>query len=281
MASFFNKNQIDKIVNFAIDAGKIAVESFEKKDFSVTKKPDGSKVTSADIAVSEFLGKMLRKEFPNIPIICEEGDLRDISSDSFFLIDPIDGTSSFVSGSVEFAINIAVVKGDKAVFGLIYAPLFKDGKMVFTDEKSQVTLVSGDPSQQKPTALVKSDVCIQEKLNIITSARSKEEDVLTYVKKFYPEMVDDYAVTKISSAAKFIQLLEFPSSIYVHFRPSMEWDTAAGQALVEVMGGKVKKISFNQGKFVVGSGLEYKKKAYANCPFVASINSISGGVNNG
>lgn len=281
MQSFFNKTQINKIVNFAIDAGKIAVESFEKKNFSVTRKPDGSKVTSADIAVSEFLREKLSQEFPQIAIICEEGDLRHISSDSFFVIDPIDGTSSFVSGSVEFAINIAVVQGDKAVFGLIYAPLFDDGKMAFTDESSQVTLLSGDFFQGNRQILQKDDSLGKEELNIITSARSSEEDILSYVEQFYPKRMNDFSVTKISSAAKFIHLLENPSSIYVHFRPSMEWDSAAGQALIEVMGGKVKNISFNQGKFLVGSDLQYKKKDFANHPFVASINSISGGVNNG
>ena len=281
MQSFFNKNQIDKIVNFAIDAGKIAVDSFEKKDFSVTKKPDGSKVTSADIAVSEFLREELTKEFPKIPIICEEGDLRHISSDIFFVIDPIDGTSSFASGSVEFAVNIAVVQGDKAVFGLIYAPLFQGGKMAVTDALSNVSLFSGGFCQESQKIVLKEDALVKEELNIITSARSSEQDVLSYVEQFYPEMINNYFVTKISSAAKFIQLLESPFSIYVHFRPSMEWDTAAGQALIEVMGGKVKNISFNQDKFLVGSNLLYKKKDYANYPFVASINSLSGGVNNG
>ena len=151
MQSFFTQNQIEQIISFASEAGEIALDFFKSKDFSINKKQDGSEVTSADIAVSKLLRQKLAKEFPQIPIICEEGDLREVEGDVFFLIDPIDGTSAFIAGKTEFAINIALIKDKKAIFGLIYAPLFQGGRMVFSNHEDQVILwsnLSSDKSEK-------------------------------------------------------------------------------------------------------------------------------------
>jgi 3'(2'), 5'-bisphosphate nucleotidase len=109
VSSFFNQNQIEKIVSYAFAAGAIAEEFQKSGDFQTAKKFDNSSVTTADIAVSEFINQKLKKDFPEIPIICEEGKLRQ-GGDIFWLIDPIDGTNSFIDGSTEFAVNIALIK---------------------------------------------------------------------------------------------------------------------------------------------------------------------------
>jgi len=264
--SFFNQQEIEKIVLFARQAGEIAAKFFIEKNFTTEKKSDGSKVTNADIAVSKFLNEKLTKEFPQIPIICEEGALREVAGGVFFLIDPIDGTSSFVSGSPEFAVNIAVIQDKKAVFGLIYAPLFEGGKLIFSDEKNQI--ISRDLSKEEK--VVKAVSPNKSKLRIITSSRTKDADIKRYILQIYPNFSDNFVVEKLSSAIKFFRILENDADLYLHFRNSMEWDTAAGQALVELLGGKVKNLFFNQEEFVIGDNLIYKKSGFENQPFVAS-----------
>ncbi|MBP7709783.1 MAG: hypothetical protein KA100_01780 [Rickettsiales bacterium] len=267
MSSFFSKNQIEKIVSIALEAGEIAALAFKEKNFTIKKKSDHSQVTSADIAVSKFLHDKLSQEFSQIPIICEEGDLREISDEVFFLIDPIDGTSSFVSDSVEFSVNIALVKDKKAIFGLIYAPLFEGGRMIFSNHKNQI--IDRDfNGEQKILNATELDL---SELRIITSARTKDVDIANYIEQIHPDFSQNFVVEKLSSAIKFFRLLEGKSNLYLHFRPSMEWDTAAGQALVELMDGKVKKLFFNQNEIEIGENLDYKKPNFANKAFVAII----------
>ncbi len=264
-----NKSQIEKIISSAIAAGEIATKFFKTRNFEVWKKPDGSRVSSADIAISEFLREKLSQEFPQIPLICEEGNLRDISSELFFLIDPIDGTSSFIAGNIEFCISIALVKNKKPVFGLIFAPLFEGGKMIFCDEKNQIVMrkLSGEEK------ILSAKTAEQNSLRIITSSRSKDETIKSFLAQIFPNSEKNITVEKLSSAIKFFRLLEGDSDLYLHFRPSMEWDIAAGQALVELMGGKVKNLNFNREKSAIGEELIYKKFAFENQPFVAAIAS--------
>jgi len=286
--SFFKAWEIERILAFAIEAGEIAARAFLSKDFFIERKTDNSQVTTADIAVSKFLCEKLGAEFPQIPIICEEGDLREIDDDIFFLIDPIDGTSSFISGSVEFAVNIALVQNKKAVFGLIYAPLFENGKMIFCDEEDRIIL--WDKSEKKQILKQVQDdgvflksafpnrhlefISGSKTLRIVTSARTKDSDIEFYISQTHPNFTENFKVEKLSSAVKFFRLLEKNVDLYLHFRPSMEWDTAAGQALVELMGGKVKNLFSNQNEIVIKGNLEYKKPDFSNKAFVAFIDNF-------
>lgn len=267
MAAFFNKIQCEKIVALALAAGEIAAQAFKEKKFSIERKSDNSQVTSADIQVSEFLRKKLNAEFPQIPVICEEGNLRQVAGEVFFLIDPIDGTSSFIQGSEEFSVNIALIKNKKAIFGLIYAPLFEGGKMIFSNHENQVVCRQSDAVEK----IIEAGELDLSALRIITSARTKDQDIENYIAQIHPDFLQNFQVEKLSSAIKFFRLLEGKSTLYLHFRPSMEWDTAAGQALVELMNGKVKKLFFNQGEIVIGENLDYKKADFTNQAFVAII----------
>lgn len=258
-SSFFTKEQIDKIVSLAVEAGEIAIKEFQRKTFSIKRKVDGSCITSSDLMISEFFRKNFNREFPNIPVICEEGTLREFYEEVFFLIDPIDGTSSFAKGSSEFCINIALIENKKAVFGLIYAPLFEDGKMAFTNENGFVTLqkVKSGTSLE----ISKRKIGNNKKIKIITSSRSSLNEVKNYISIHFKEFVDNFETENLSSAIKFFRIIEGDSDLYLHFRPSMEWDTAAGQAIAETIEIFPKHIS--DGKI-----LSYKKPGFDNPPFL-------------
>ncbi len=257
--SFFTKEQIDKIVSLAIEAGEIAIKEFQEKTFSIKRKEDGSCVTSTDAMISEFFRKNFYQEFPEIPVICEEGTLREVAGDEFFLIDPIDGTSSFAKGSSEFCINIALIKNKKAVFGLIYAPLFEDGKMAFTNQNGRITLQKVKSGTSLEISKIKNRK--SEKIRIITSSRSSFDDVKSHINNHFKEFLENFEIEKLSSAIKFFRVVEGDCDLYLHFRPSMEWDTAAGQALTESIGISPKHLS--DGKI-----LTYKKSGFDNPPFL-------------
>ncbi len=265
MSSFFSQLQITEIISWIDEAANIASKAFVAKDFEIKTKSDKTKVTSADIAVSKFLREKLSEKFSQIPVICEEGDLRDISNEVFFLIDPIDGTSGFIASDVEFSVNLALVKNNKPIFGIISAPLFSGGKMIFSNHLDQIILRNLSSGEEKILNKPQFD---NTQLRIVTSPRSKDKDVLDFVRKIRPDFVHNFSVERISSSIKFLHLMEGNSNLYLHFRRTMEWDTAAGQALVELMGGKVKNLSFNQGEIAIGDDLIYGKSNFENSSFI-------------
>ena len=178
MSNYLSQKQINEIFKLAIKAGEIAKEAFFKKNFEIFNKLDNSKVSSTDIAISKLIQKAISQIVPNIPIVCEEGEVRDFEDDMFFLIDPIDGTSSFVNNSVEFCINIALIKNQKSIFGLIYAPLFEGGKMIFNNHQNQIVL---HKCNENKNFIINKTIFNNSSLKIITSSRTKDEDVKIYI----------------------------------------------------------------------------------------------------
>ncbi len=261
-----NKEQIQNIVLSTIGAGKIAKKYFCTDDFVIQKKSDNSKVTSADIEVSKFLEEKLSKILA-VPVVCEENKMRDFSEEIFWLVDPIDGTNSFIAGNVEFAINIALVKNQQPIFGMIYAPLFENGKMIFNNEKNKIILLD---DEKKEKIITKKDQD-NSTLRIITSPRTKDSDIIYFVENQYPNLKQNYRVERLSSAIKFFRLIEGEADVYLHLRPSMEWDIASGHALLKIMGGKVKKLLFNPKNIEVEEELIYKKSDFFNQAFIADL----------
>ena len=132
-----SEKEILKIVEIIEESGEVAKKAFLNKNFIVNYKQDESPVSNIDIELGIFITNALKQNFPQIKVICEEDDNSNNqinqSDHLFWLLDPIDGTSSFIGNSDEFAINLALVKNGKAIFGIIYAPLFMGGKMLFTN----------------------------------------------------------------------------------------------------------------------------------------------------
>lgn len=252
--SQLNRTEILFLKDVVKKSALISVEAFQKKNFSIFQKTDGSKVTSTDVEISKFINSELSKKFPNIPIICEEGELRNLSEEKFFLIDPIDGTSSFIKGSDQFCINLALINNQKPVFGIINAPLFEGGKLAYNNEFGET--------------LLNEEVVINKKgdsktLKIVTSSRLKDEAIKDFLSKNFSDFADDFVVEKLSSAVKFFRILENIADLYFHSRPSMEWDTAAGQALVELFGAKMSELENKKT-------LTYKKSGFENKGFLVS-----------
>ena len=265
MSNYLSQQQINQIFQLAIESGEIAKQFFLKNNFEIFNKNDGSKVSSADIEISKLIQKKISQIAPNIPIICEEGEVRDFDNEIFFLIDPIDGTSSFINNNVEFCVNIALIKNRKPIFGLIYAPLFEGGKMIYNNHQNQLVIYN---NHENKNLILNKNIFNKNYLSIVTSSRTKDEDVKNYVQKFYPQFINNYNVEKLSSAIKFFRIIEGEANLYLHFRKSMEWDTASGHILIDLFGANLKTLKYNDFEFFMGEELQYKKNNFINGAFV-------------
>lgn len=259
--TFFNKTQIERIVEIAFAAGKIALDK-QNKNLNVTKKLDNSDVSDADIEVSNFIFENLTKYFPKIKIICEEKKLRKFDEETFFLIDPIDGTSSYIKGSDEYSINIALIQNSKPIFGLIYAPKFDGGKLVYTNEENKVVLIHNNKSE-----ILLAKKSPENKIKIITSKRKDFGNLEKFIAQFFQGK--EVQVIKMSSAAKFIPVLEHKADMLLTFRDTMEWDIAAGHALLNANNGTLKEITVKNDMFEISKDMIYKKKDFVNNFFIA------------
>lgn len=223
-------------------------------------KSDGSPVTEADTASSRIIEDIL--ESTGIPIICEENPNFDYhirkSWKEVWVIDPLDGTKEYIRRNGEFAVNIALVRDGEAVFGLIASPVNRRllfgglGKGAFvanfdtaTDEKHWVKL---EPQPiNSPIVLASSR----------TPYRGQEVELINHIQQF-----DEIDYLKKGSALKFFDLAEGTADVYPRFAPTMEWDIAAGQAILNELGGVVVDA-------YSGEPLTYNKESLYNPHFVA------------
>ena len=242
----------------AVEAGQKIMEIKEGK-MGVTYKDDMSPVTLADQAAEDIILRALRKISPQIPIVAEEsvsaGIIPEVQ-EKFWLVDPLDGTKEFISGGNDFTVNIALIENGAPTFGIIYAPAL--GHLYSTVEKSVATRQN-----------VKNGNTIEDE--IIISVRKASNNNLTalasksHLDNQTKEFLDKLNVTNTvcaGSSLKFCVVAEGNADIYPRFGPTMEWDTAAGHAILNAAGGKV----INPD----GTDFSYCKPFYKNGAFIAT-----------
>ncbi|UII27942.1 3'(2'),5'-bisphosphate nucleotidase CysQ [Fulvivirga maritima] len=222
-----------ELIDLALQAGQAILNIYHDKDLAgdVDYKSDNSPLTLADKASHNVIMKGLTKLYPNIPIISEEGEQVEYSArknyDTFWLIDPLDGTKEFINRNGEFTVNIALISKQKPVFGIVYAPV-PDVVYVGTGERA-FKLVNGKEAPLKVNNSTSNRIAVRSK-----SHASPEEEII----------LKEYDVTdsiSVGSSLKFCMVAEGKADIYYRHGPTMEWDTAAGQAVLESAGGKVFK----------------------------------------
>lgn len=250
----------------SIEASEKIME-FYLTGFFIETKDDGSPVTQADLASSEVIEAYLKTT--GIPITSEETVKLDYSirkswSESW-CVDPLDGTKEFVKKNGEFAVNIALIKDTKPVFGLIAAPV--DKTVIFGGNEMGVFLTEFKTWDQ-PEKWQKIEV--PSKINnplMITCSRSHHSGpVLQFIheiKQSHPEI--DFI--KKGSALKFFDLAMGIADVYPRYAPTMEWDIAAGQAIMEALGGNVTHAINN-------NSLVYNKENLTNPYFIAKTNAF-------
>ncbi len=255
-----NKTQIKILIDLALASGKIACKYFDNNVLEINKKSDNSPVTKADKEISELIKKCLEKNFKDISIICEEGQNREVKGNKFWLIDPIDGTKGFIAKKNEFTINIAFIENNIPVFGLIYAPKILDAPLYYTDEKQNLICYYTKKNEFRKVRNINETSQITK---IISSKRSTDEEIIKYITNNFSKIdISKIQISKMSSSFKFCKIIERKADLLFCLKPTMEWDSAAGHALILANGKKV--LNLNHEK------LYYKKSKFSNNGFIVT-----------
>jgi len=232
-----NKDLMNALIALSIEAGA-AVNAIYETDFSVETKDDGSPVTKADEACETIILAGLEKFAPQTPVLAEEsasaGNIDEIGQQlgsRFFLVDPLDGTKEFVKKTGEFTVNIALVENGRPVLGVVYAPALARiyagivGKGAYASD-----VVAAKVDLEPITARRRpADGWIAVASR---SHRSAETDALLETMP-----VADFVAA--GSSLKFCLVAEGKADVYPRLGRTMEWDTGAGQAVLEAAGGSV------------------------------------------
>lgn len=224
--------RIEEIIKIAIEAGDKIMDIYENEDFSKTIdfKSDDSPLTIADKAAHKIIEEGLLALGTKHPILSEEGkhDTYDVRKcwTSFWCVDPLDGTKEFIKKNGQFTVNIALIVDKNPVLGVVYAPALET---VYIGEKGQGAL--------KIKKGVKEPIKVngKETNRIAVQSRSHASDDEAKLLESF-NVVDTISV---GSSLKFCMVAEGKADVYYRHNPTMEWDTAAGQAVVEAAGGKV------------------------------------------
>jgi 3'(2'), 5'-bisphosphate nucleotidase len=234
-----------------VAAASEEILAVQRAGFSVQSKEDSSPVTVADMRAEKVIVDGLRAG-AKIPVIAEEevaAGLVTAGGDEFWLVDPLDGTREFAAGRPEFAVNIGLVRNGRVVLGAVASPA--------TDEIYYgIVGVGAWKRSGAGTVAISARAAPPEGLTIMASRHYKDDPALAaYLAQF-----NIASVTNIGSALKFCALAEGKADFYPRLGRTMEWDTAAPQAVLEAAGGCVLTMD--------GNPMGYGKTGFANPHFV-------------
>lgn len=242
----------------AIEAGTAIMEIYESDDFEVKLKSDESPVTIADETADKLIHAGLKAAFPDASIVTEEqSDSHEISADIFLIVDPLDGTKEFIKRRGDFTVNIALVENGAPTRGVVYAPA--KGRLFYTDDSGQSVEETGafDLETVGPTTPMRVKLPDNKALIVVASKSHRDAATDDYIGKYN---VADSA--SAGSSLKFCLVAAGEADLYPRLGRTMEWDTAAGHAVLAGAGGKVVRFDNHQD-------LTYGKPIYENPFFIA------------
>ncbi len=260
------QNLLQAAINASLKAGEEILKVYQT-DLLVEKKEDHSPLTLADKNANAVICEILKKT--GIPILSEEG--KNISYDErkdwnrIWIVDPLDGTKEFVKRNGEFTVNIALVENKIPVLGVIYVPVTRElffgeqrlGCFKFENFNRIISSLDEFISQSRRLPQ-KSEV---EKFTLVASRSHITRETMDYIEKM-KAIHGEVNIISAGSSLKFCLVAEGKANVYPRFGPTMEWDTAAGQAIVQSMGKKVTDNGTRQT-------LLYNKENLLNGNFIA------------
>ncbi len=252
---------LEPVTRAARSAGKAILEVYAT-DFDVRLKADSSPVTEADERADRIILAVLRELTPDIPVISEEHSSEGIlaeGSGRFWLVDPLDGTREFLNRNGEFTVNIALIDDDLPVLGVVHVPV--TGITYAAWGRGTATRQHGDEAARLISARVAPD-----RGAIVVHSRSHADETQIAA---YAAGLPGATCRVCGSSIKFCLLAEGEADFYPRFGPTMEWDTAAGHAVLKAAGGEVYTLD--------GRPLCYRKNQFRNPHFVAQGRRVSTG----
>lgn len=234
---------LNTAIKAALEAGKAILEIYHSGEFDVEIKGDNSPLTIADTASHNVIMSFLAKT--NIPVLSEEGKSIDykVRKDwkQLWIVDPIDGTKEFIKRNGEFTVNIALIEKQRPLIGVIFVPV--TGELYFSSKEMGAFKVKVDLESFDVESLISNGnkLPLQREDNTFTIVASRSHmspETETYVQEMRDIHGDVHLISK-GSSLKLCMVAEGTADCYPRFAPTMEWDTAAGQAICEHAGYKV------------------------------------------
>jgi 3'(2'), 5'-bisphosphate nucleotidase len=258
----------DRLMNemraLAIRAGARIMEIYDADDFAVRAKSDASPVTEADEAADALISAGLRAAFPDIALVTEEqAATHDEAASTFLIVDPLDGTKEFIQRRGDFTVNIALVEDGTPTLGVVYAPA--KGRLFRTLPGGGAVEETGPfdpeaPGEASAIAVRRPD---ESALLVVASKSHRSPETDDYISK--------YSVADMRSAGsslKFCLVATGEADLYPRLGRTMEWDTAAGDAVLRAAGGEMVRFE-DHGAFTYG------KPGFANGYFIAHAPGIA------
>ena len=248
----------------AIEAGEKILEIYNEDDFLISIKEDKSPLTVADKMADAHISRGLALAYPKIQLISEEQESSHQSyQEEFFILDPLDGTKEFINRNGDFTVNIAYVKNGKPIVGVVYAPdkgrlFYSNGLGASFEEKGP--FLPNDLGKKKQI-FTRTEVL--KKLSIVASKSHRNEETEKYIKNYY---VSD--IKNAGSSLKFCLIATGEADLYPRLGRTMEWDTAAGHAILLGAGGTVVRLEDHEE-------LTYGKPLYENPFFIAHAPNVN------
>ena len=244
------------ILQIARDAGD-AIMKVYAQDFAVEFKGDNSPLTAADTAAHHIIVNGLHVLTPGMPVLSEESADIDWQTRKlwprYWLVDPLDGTREFIKKNGEFTVNIALIEDGRATFGIIYAPAIR---VAWWGDDLQGAFIQQDGMTKKITV----DKVSRSSLRVAASRSHLDEITAAALAR-----MGEVEPLSMGSSLKFCRIAEGALDVYPRFAPTSEWDTAAGQAILEAAGGVVLNLD--------GSPFRYNTKdSLLNPHFIALAN---------
>lgn len=243
---------LDEVIDVARAAGEEVLDVYAR-GCAVHSKHDGSPVTEADERAHRLICSELERVAPGVPVVSEEATgptAGQAAPSSFWLVDPLDGTKEFIARNGEFTINVALIEDGIAVLGVVYAPV---SGAVFAGSPDTGALVEDGAGRRAISARRGST----ERTTVVVSRRHGDQEGLERVVDGRPVGT----LIRVGSSLKFCLLAAGRADLYPRLGTTMEWDTAAGDAVLRAAGGSVTDLE--------GRPLRYGKPGFENPHFIA------------
>jgi 3'(2'), 5'-bisphosphate nucleotidase len=247
----------------ALAAGAAIMEIYGEEDLGVQTKADDSPVTRADKAADQIIYDGLRADFPEVMIVTEEqAASHALTGNTFLIVDPLDGTKEFIHRRGDFTVNIALIENGQPTRGIVFAPA--KNRLFYTQANGRSIEEMGEFDQENRGTLLAIEVTQSDNTALRAVASKSHRDQAT------DEYIQKYSVSDMKSAGsslKFCLVATGEADFYPRLGRTMEWDTAAGHAVLTGAGGLVLRFDDH-------SALSYGKPGYENPFFIATAPNV-------
>ncbi|MDB5974035.1 MAG: 3(2),5-bisphosphate nucleotidase [Nevskia sp.] len=228
---------IDQLVSMALEAGVAILEVYERMQPEDARiKGDGSPVTQADALAEQIILARLAALAPGIPVVAEEavaaGSIPDTQGRSFFLVDPLDGTKEFLSRNGDFTVNIALIEDGVPVLGVVYAPAI--GEIYVGGRTERARKAEVRDNKRGPWQSIHVRPAPANGPKVIASRSHLSEETKAFIDRF-----PGAEFVSAGSSLKFCRVASGDADLYPRLARTMEWDIAAGDAVLRAAGGSV------------------------------------------